>query len=320
MSRSIFGSFHDEIYGYNNAFREMEKAINAGREMEKAINAGREMERALGLGREVERVLDQERQYRRAFELGSPYTKAVQELSASSRDLFEAALGPLPSLGGLSSASIARQAGISGALRRINNAIAEAPFLGKAEAQEEPVSEEQSEVKAEEPNQELEPQLVKVVSAEVLTQIRLPLSELSRVLHHPEAMRMLTARDFERFIATLVEQLGFEDVVLTPSSGDHGRDVLATKKVSGIPIFFAFECKRYAPDRLVGPETARALLGTIMHGATRASMGVLVTTSTFTPAARQFILTEPVLDGKDFDGIMDWLKEYSARTRRKAVG
>lgn len=168
------------------------------------------------------------------------------------------------------------------------------------------------------PNQDLEPKLVKVVPAEVLTQLRLPLSELNRVLRHPGAMRTLSAREFEQFIATLIEQLGFEDVVLTPP-GDQGRDVLATRRVSGISMLFAFECKRYAPDRPVGPDIVRALLGAILHGPTRASMGVLVTTSIFTPAARKFILTEPVLDGKDFDGVVGWLKEYSTLKKGRTM-
>ena len=84
----------------------------------------------------------------------------------------------------------------------------------------------------------------------------------------------------------------------------------------GISILCAFECKRYAPDRPVGPEIARALLGTILHGSTRATKGVLVTTSRFTPATRTFILTEPSLDGKDFDGIVGWLQEYGGKGAR----
>jgi restriction system protein len=145
------------------------------------------------------------------------------------------------------------------------------------------------------------------------------LTILDRVLRHPEALRTLTARDFEGFVAALVEQLGFEDVVLTPRSGDMGRDVLATKRIHGISILCAFECKRYAPDRPVGPEIARALLGTIMHGPTRAAKGILVTTSSFTPAARTFIFTEPGLDGRDFDGIVEWLQEYASHRQRGAT-
>lgn len=49
---------------------------------------------------------------------------------------------------------------------------------------------------------------------------------------------------------------------------------------------------------------------------TRANNGVLITTSTFTPAASSFILTEPNLDGEDFDGVVAWLQEY---TRDRAL-
>ena len=142
-----------------------------------------------------------------------------------------------------------------------------------------------------------------------------PLTLLDRVLRSPDLMRQFHARQFEQFIAALVEQLGFEDVVLTPQSGDGGRDVLAIRRVSGLPIVFAFECKKYGPGNPVGPDTARALLGTISHGNTRAAQGVIVTTSSFTPAAREFIITEPQLHGRDFDGIVDWLHEYATRTR-----
>ena len=98
---------------------------------------------------------------------------------------------------------------------------------------------------------------------------------------------------------------------MTPRSGDKGRDVLATKRVHGISILFAFECKRFAPSRAVGVGVARALLGVVTHGDTRANVGVLVTTSRFTKGARRFILTEPSLDSRDFEGVANWLHEYA---------
>jgi HJR/Mrr/RecB family endonuclease len=162
-----------------------------------------------------------------------------------------------------------------------------------------------------------EANLIEVVPATTLESLRTvkfaPLTLLDRVLRDPELMRQLHARQFEQFIAALVEQLGFEDVVLTPQSGDGGRDVLASRRISGLRMMFAFECKKYAPENPVGPDIARALLGTISHASTRATQGVIVTTSSFTPAAREFIITEPSLQGRDFDGIVDWLHEYATR-------
>jgi len=309
MSRSILDDLCNPHYGYGNAVGEIERALGSRRELEKVM----------GLDREVERVMSQGEIYKRALGLNSSHVNAIQAMSPT-RDLVERALRPFPDLDGLLALSGRERASAFTSYGKINRSIANAPVLGKAKVQEKDAAQSQNGDPEKESNPEFESKLVKTVPAAVLTQIRVPLNELNRVLRHPQAMRSLGSREFEQFIATLIEQLGFDDVVLTPPSGDQGRDVLATKRVAGIPIFFAFECKRYAPDRPVGPEIARALLGTIMHGPTRASMGVLVTTSTFTPAAREFILTSPVLDGKDFDGVLEWLKEYSALGRARNVG
>jgi DnaJ-domain-containing protein 1 len=202
-------------------------------------------------------------------------------------------------------------------IARVNVGIDTARYLGQIEL----ASETQSEQSRDEGIvREVESKLVEIIPADALGDLRkvefAPVVLLDRVLRDPEAMRRLGAREFEGFVATLVEQLGFDDVILTPRSGDEGRDILATKRIHGISILCAFECKKWAPNRLIGPEVARALLGTITHSSTRVAKGVLVTTSHFTPSARRFILTEPTLDGKDFDGIVDWLREYGSKAKR----
>jgi HJR/Mrr/RecB family endonuclease len=200
---------------------------------------------------------------------------------------------------------------------RLNVAIESAILVGEVNVErQQPSSADQG---AEELQESAESQLIDVVPATALENLRrvefAPLTLLDRILGDPTLMRRLHSREFEGFVASLVEQLGFEDVVLTPRSDDGGRDVLATKNIHGLSIVFAFECKRYSPKNKVGPDIARALLGTITHGTSRATKGVLVTTSSFTPAAKRFILTEPHLDGKDFDGIVEWLREYSNKRR-----
>lgn len=220
-----------------------------------------------------------------------------------------AAVRPLPDLSLLARAY--EFGGLPETVRRISLGLEAARMLAEVELEEaENISSDVA--------HQAESQLVEIIPAEALDGLRrvqfAPLVLLDQVLRNPELMHRLGARDFEGFVAALVEQLGFEQVVLTPRSGDEGRDVLAIKNVHGIEILFAFECKRYSPGRPVGPEIARALLGTIMHGNTRAAKGVLVTTSHFTPATRRFILTEPALDGKDFDGVVSWLHEYGRRS------
>jgi hypothetical protein len=235
------------------------------------------------------------------------------ELFATSRAL-EAAMRPLVDVEALARAY---QVGFDPDwIRRLSTAFEIAPFVGEVEFEDGELTTTEDEAG---PAAQAEAQLVEIASPDALEALRkvefAPLVLLDQILRNPEMMRRLGSRDFEGFVAALVEQIGFEDVILTPRSGDDGRDVLATKRVHGISIFCAFECKRYAPDRPIGPEIARALLGTIVHGNTRATKGVLVTTSHFTPAARRFILTEPSLDGKDFEGIVGWLQEFGQKRR-----
>lgn len=161
--------------------------------------------------------------------------------------------------------------------------------------------------------------LIEVASPEAIAALEStqfePILLVDRAMRRPEAMREMPPRDFEVFVASLVEQLGFDDVILTPRSNDHGRDVLATKRVHGLPIFFAFECKRYGVNQPVGKAVVRALLGTVVQRETRVTKGVLVTTSRFTSGAQQLILTEPSLGGVDFEGLLEWLSEYGQKRR-----
>lgn len=136
----------------------------------------------------------------------------------------------------------------------------------------------------------------------------LPLKVIDAVAANPELMRGLDPRDFEKLVAELLNSLKFENIILTPRSGDGGRDVIATKFVSGIPLLFSFECKRYADK--IGLDLMRGLLGSVAHGPTKANKGVLVTTSSFTKGAKDFIVSEPLVDGKDFKDLVVWLNEY----------
>ena len=129
----------------------------------------------------------------------------------------------------------------------------------------------------------------------------------------PRIMRVLTPRQFEEFIAELIDGIGFSEVVLTPRSYDGGKDVIASKIIHGIPLTFYFECKKYAEDNKAQLDTLRALLGVVAHDSRKANVGVLVTTSTFTAGAQDLILSECRLDGKDYPGVTGWISEYSKR-------
>jgi restriction system protein len=69
-------------------------------------------------------------------------------------------------------------------------------------------------------------------------------------------------------------------VILTPRSGDYGRDVIATKNVLGT-IRVIDQVKAYSPGHLVTGEEVSALWG-VMQG-DKSSKGFLTTTSDFAP-------------------------------------
>ena len=273
-----------------------------------------------------ERMLNAAQEPIRARALLAEFAKTQAALTQptalfATAQMLEAAIRPILDVQRLS----AGDTGIRALFERLNTGFAHAPFIAELNLSEEEEAGEEA------PSDEalierIESQLIEVAPPESLEALRgvqfTPITLLDSALRNPEMMRQMNARAFEEFIASLLEQLGFEDLVLTRRAKDGGRDVLATQHVSGVPIFFAFECKRYAAKRPVGIAFARALLGTITHGPSRATKGVLVTTSRFTSGARNFILTEPQLDGKDFDGVVGWLRDYAKRHdgRAKASG
>jgi restriction system protein len=96
-------------------------------------------------------------------------------------------------------------------------------------------------------------------------------------------------RIWEEMIAAAFEQDGYDEVILTPRSGDHGRDVVAIKRGIGC-IRIIDSVKAYAPGHLVRHDDVRALAG-VLHGDLKASKGIVTTTSDFAPG----IITDPYL-------------------------
>jgi len=150
--------------------------------------------------------------------------------------------------------------------------------------------------------------------ASTLAQVQyLPLTILQAIAKDPRLLHGLTPRQFEEFTAELLAQLGFTDVLLTPTTGDGGRDVIARRIIADIPITFFFECKKHAEGNAVQLDTLRSLLGVVAHRANEANIGVLVTTSHFTRGCRDLIASECRLDGKDYAGITNWLNTLRRR-------
>lgn len=130
----------------------------------------------------------------------------------------------------------------------------------------------------------------------------------------PSNAYAISPRQWEEIIAGAYDEQGFDEVVLTPSSGDHGRDVIATKNgIGSIRIYD--QVKAYKPGNLVTANDVRAMLGAL-SGA-NVSKGIITTTSTFAPR----LMDDPViaahvpyrLELKDKDILLPWLDSLRKR-------
>jgi len=101
----------------------------------------------------------------------------------------------------------------------------------------------------------------------------------------PVNLDQMSGVDFERLVTALLARMGFR-AEMTKATGDGGIDIVA---VLDMPITggkYLFQCKRYAPDNLIGAATVREFYGAVT--AERAVKGILITTSDFTAQAREF--------------------------------
>ena len=97
----------------------------------------------------------------------------------------------------------------------------------------------------------------------------------------PDALFHLTPRQMEELVAASYDADGFDEVILTPRSGDFGRDVIAVKH-GRFRIRIIDQVKAYSPGHQVVANDVRALSG-VLHADPRATKGIVTTTSTFAP-------------------------------------
>lgn len=95
----------------------------------------------------------------------------------------------------------------------------------------------------------------------------------------PESVDEMTGVQFEEYVAGRLREAGWQEVTLTPATGDHGVDIVAVRGQER----YAIQCKRYrsAVDTKAVQEV---YAGKGVYDADRA---VVVTNSTFTPKARE---------------------------------
>ena len=139
--------------------------------------------------------------------------------------------------------------------------------------------------------------------------VAVPWFEIMEIIaKDPDAIYEFDWRRWEEIVAGAYREQGFE-VVLTPRSGDGGRDIIATSKGHG-SIRILDQVKAYRPGHFVTADDVRAMIGTLASDPS-ASKGVITTTSNFAPgvesdpAIAQFLPTR--LELRPRDRLLDWL-------------
>jgi restriction system protein len=120
-------------------------------------------------------------------------------------------------------------------------------------------------------------------------------------------------RKWEELIAAAFDQAGYDEVILTPRSGDHGRDVIAIKRGVG-SVRIIDSVKAYKAGNLVRFDDVRALAGVLL-GDQRASKGIITTTSSFAPGIVEDPFIRPLLPYRlelmDGAALQKWLEDLA---------
>lgn len=110
---------------------------------------------------------------------------------------------------------------------------------------------------------------------------------------NPEIIYQIDPRKWEELVAAAYDKAGFDEVILTPRSGDYGRDVIAIKKGFG-SVKFIDQVKAYKQGHIVKADEVRAPLG-VLYGERDASKAIFTTTSTFAPKIEADNFIKPFL-------------------------
>jgi restriction system protein len=118
---------------------------------------------------------------------------------------------------------------------------------------------------------------------------------------------------WEELVAAAFDRAGYDEVTLTPRSGDRGRDVIAVRKGIG-SIRIIDSVKAYKPGHLVGHDDVRALAGVLL-GDPQSSKGIVTTTSGFAPGIATDPFLKPLmpyrLELMDGHALQEWFQELA---------
>jgi restriction system protein len=130
----------------------------------------------------------------------------------------------------------------------------------------------------------------------LITAISAPWLEIIELLAKDPALAYkIPSRKWEEIIAGAYKRAGFDEVTLTPRSGDLGRDIIAVKAGIGV-VRIIDQVKAYSPGHLVTADDVRALVGVLYTDG--ASKGFLTTTSDFAPNLKKDPLIVPLIPSR----------------------
>jgi len=141
---------------------------------------------------------------------------------------------------------------------------------------------------------------------------------IAQIAGDPDFLFKIPWRRLEELIAGAYERDGWINVVLTPRSGDRGRDIIAEKPGS-CAIRIVDQVKAYGLGHHVSADNVRAMIGVLASDA-NASKGFVTTTAEFAPG----VYTEPDitqfmpyrLDLRDGPKLKGWLIDVWRNARR----
>ena len=140
---------------------------------------------------------------------------------------------------------------------------------------------------------------------------------LDEIDRNRDFLYKLDWRQLEELVAASYDVAGFDEVTLTPRSGDDGRDVIAVKHGLYRVRFFD-QVKKYSLGHSVGPDDIREMLG-VLYSESNTSKGFVTTTSDFAPSIatnpkiRQFIPHR--LELRNGEKLADWFHRANAAAR-----
>jgi restriction system protein len=125
-----------------------------------------------------------------------------------------------------------------------------------------------------------------VPEGQLVEAVMLPWFDIISALERdPSYLHQLDWRRVEQLIAGAYTRDGWPEVILTPRSGDGGRDIIVSKPGFGA-IRFYDQVKAYGPGQRVSANDARAIFGVVeLHQ--NVSKAVITTTTLFAPGVHQ---------------------------------